>query len=158
MWHIKFRTDFDMSKKRSKLGAESSRNCQKKKKSKILKISKFFKIFKKTFIYSQKKYNFFDCQGYSLFSSISETLQILTSKFGFTVALKPQRNWKNSKIVHFPHMDPHRYRSVGDSPIPIMWDVLEVQHSMLKKIWDFLLRATKFSAQIWKTLIFKKIT
>ena len=26
---------------------------------------------------------------------------------------------------------------------------------MLKKFWDFLLRATKFSAQIWKTLIFK---
>ena len=75
-----------------------------KKKSKILKISKFFKIFKKTFIYSQKKYNFFNFQAYSVFSNISETLQILTSKFGFTVPLKPQRNWKNSKIVHFSHM------------------------------------------------------
>ena len=44
MWHIKIRTYFDISKKRSKLGAESSKNCQKKKKKKISKFEKFFKF------------------------------------------------------------------------------------------------------------------
>ena len=53
-------------------------------------------------------------------------------------------------------MDPHRLWGMNNSVIPILWNILGVPDSMLKKFWDFLLRATKFSAQFSKTSIFEK--
>ena len=67
----------------------------KKKISKILKISNFDGVYKKKCLSTQSKHNSMKRnQCYNVFNTPG-TLQILTSKFGFTVALKPQGNWKN---------------------------------------------------------------
>ena len=156
MWHMKFFWNCMISKKWSISRCESSRNFEKKKKSKILKISNLDGVCNKKCLCTQSKHNSkYTPQCYNVFNTPG-TLQILTSKFGFTVALKSQRNWKNSKIVHFSHMNPHGFRTVHNSAIPILWGILGIQDSILKKFWDFLLRATKFSAQFSKTSIFKQ--
>ena len=153
---MKFFWNCMISKKWSKSRCESSRNFEKKKISKILKISNFDGVYKKKCLSTQRKHNCKQTpQCYNVFNTPG-TLQILTSKFGFTVALKPQRNWKNLKNVHFSYMNPHRFRTVHNSAIPILWGILGIQDYMLKKFWDFLLRATKFSAQFSKTSISRK--
>ena len=112
MWHMKFFWNSLISKKWSKSRCESSRNCGKKKISKIVKISNFHGVCNKIRLSTQCKHNSKHFSEYHIVFNTPGTLQILTSKFGFTVALKPQRNWKNSKIVHFSHMDPHKFRRV----------------------------------------------
>ena len=156
MWNMKFFWNCMISKKWSKSRCESSRNCGKKKISKIVKISNFHGVCNKIRLSTQCKHNSKHFSEYHIVFNTPGTLQILTSKFGFTVALKPQRNWKNSKIVHFSYMDPHKFRTVYNSAIPILWGILGIQDSILKKIWDFLLRATKFSVQFSKTSVFEE--
>ena len=146
-----------ISKKWSKSRCESSRNFEKKKISKILKISNFDGVYKKKCLSTQSKHNSKKRnQCYNVFNTPG-TLQILTSKFGFTVALKPQRNWKNSKIVHFSHMNPHRFRTVHNSAIPILWGILGIQDYMLKKFWDFCCAQQNFLLNFQKHQFLRKI-
>ena len=154
MLHMKIFWNCMISKKWSISRCESSRNFEKNKNSKILKISNLDGLCNKKCLSTQSKHNSkYRKECYNVFNTPG-TLQILTSKFGFTVALKPQRNWKNSKIVHFSHINLHRFRNVHNRTIPILWGILGIQDSMLKKFWDFLLRATNFFAQFSKTSIF----
>ena len=104
-----------------------------KKNSKIVKISNCHGVCNKIRLSTQSKHNSKYLSEYHNVFNTPGALQILTSKFGFTVALKPQRNWKNSKIVHFSHMNPHRYRKVHNSAIPIFWVILGIQDSIRKK-------------------------
>ena len=77
-------------------------------------------------------------------------------KFRFTVALKLQRNFQNSKKYHFSHLNTHKSWGTNDSIIPILWNILGVQDYILKKFWNFLLRATNIFAPILKKAFFKQ--
>ena len=71
-------TDFDISKKRSKLVAESSDNFQKKTNRKFPKFHIFLKIFKKTDTSYQSKHNLEKRVGQRFFLKTTESAQILT--------------------------------------------------------------------------------